>query len=356
MMAEKKLVSIIIPTYNRAHLINETLDSVLSQTYQNWECIVVDDGSTDNTSNVMQTYISIDSRFKYHHRPIDRLSGGNAARNYGFELSKGECLIFLDSDDIIINTILEHRMKYCNTHDLDILINPTGTFNNVIGDSDLLWNKVEENSSVIDFVKRFFHMDMPWHTNGPTWSRSFFKKVGGWNETLGAWQDWELHCRLLFYNPNIFINVNGVDNYFRVSEHSSIGKAYKSKAYLLSILNAILSINTLLEQDKKKYFSVRKSYSKLIFKMLINFPLENGHLWFPLKLLFKGTFFKGVSRISFFKFYVTDLLMKSYKIKKIVLKKTYVKHQLKMNLNSNYLKYKQSSLDSENIIYNVNWH
>ncbi|MGJ8551128.1 glycosyltransferase family 2 protein [Winogradskyella wichelsiae] len=348
------LVSIIIPTFNRAHLIGETLDSVLAQTYQNWECIVVDDGSTDHTAEVLSSYCDKDSRFQYHHRPADRLPGGNAARNYGFEISKGEYLIFLDSDDIIIDTNLEYRVKYCNIYDLDVLINPTGTFNNVLGDSDLLWNKVEENSSVIEFVTSYLHLDMPWHTNGPTWNRLFYEKVGGWNESLGAWQDWELHCRLLFYNPEIFINVNSVDNYFRVSQHDSIGKAYKSKTYLLSILKAILSINRLLEQDKHIYLSVRKSYCKLIFKMLINFPLDNGHLWFPLKLLYKGAFFKGVSRISFFKFYITDLLMKSYKMKNIVLKKTHEKHQLKMDLKSSYLKHKQSSLDTENVIYNVN--
>ena len=87
---KEPLVSIIIPTYNRAHLIGETLGSVLAQTYQNWECIVVDDGSTDNTEAVLATFTAKDSRFQYDQRPKDRLAGGNAARNYGFELSKGE--------------------------------------------------------------------------------------------------------------------------------------------------------------------------------------------------------------------------------------------------------------------------
>ncbi|WP_372938266.1 glycosyltransferase family 2 protein, partial [Seonamhaeicola sp.] len=84
------LVSIIIPTYNRAHLIGETLDSVLAQTYTHWECIVVDDGSSDHTSQVVATYCKNDARFQYHQRPLDRPKGANACRNYGFELSKGE--------------------------------------------------------------------------------------------------------------------------------------------------------------------------------------------------------------------------------------------------------------------------
>ncbi len=79
-MAEQPLVSIIIPTYNRAHLIGETLDSVLAQTYTNWECIVVDDGSTDATDELMAKYCAKDARIRYYHRPDLHLSGGNGAR------------------------------------------------------------------------------------------------------------------------------------------------------------------------------------------------------------------------------------------------------------------------------------
>lgn len=105
------LVSIIIPTYNRAHLIGETLDSVLAQTYQNWECIVVDDGSIDNTAEVISAYIAKDTRFQYHHRPKDRLPGGNAARNYGFEVSYGSYIQWFDSDDLMTQNLLQRQMK-----------------------------------------------------------------------------------------------------------------------------------------------------------------------------------------------------------------------------------------------------
>ncbi len=115
------LVSIIIPTYNRAHLIGETLDSVLAQTYQNWECIVVDDGSTDNTDEVMAGYIAKDFRFRYYHRPADRLPGGNAARNYGFEMSKGEYVQWFDSDDIMLPAfILTKQAAF--TPEIDLVI------------------------------------------------------------------------------------------------------------------------------------------------------------------------------------------------------------------------------------------
>ena len=82
------LISIIIPTYNRAQIIGETLDSLIAQTYANWECIAVDDGSTDNTDEVLVAYCNKDTRFQYHHRPKDKLKGPNSCRNYGFTRSK----------------------------------------------------------------------------------------------------------------------------------------------------------------------------------------------------------------------------------------------------------------------------
>lgn len=108
---EKPLVSIIIPTYNRAHLIGETLDSVLAQTYTNWECIVVDDGSTDDTDEVLKTYYNKDARFKYFKRPNLKPKGANACRNYGFELSKGEYIQWFDSDDVMLSDLLSLKIN-----------------------------------------------------------------------------------------------------------------------------------------------------------------------------------------------------------------------------------------------------
>src|SRR5690606_10638879 len=109
------LVSIIIPTYNRAHLISETLDSVLAQTYTNWECIVVDDGSSDNTDELLRTYCDKDDRFKYFHRPDTHRPGGNGARNYGLDNAKGDYITFLDSDDYIAHYAIEDKLKYANS-------------------------------------------------------------------------------------------------------------------------------------------------------------------------------------------------------------------------------------------------
>lgn len=118
---KKPLVSIIIPTYNRAHLIGQTLDSVLTQTYTNWECIIVDDGSTDKTCEIVKQYVNKDVRFKYNKRPENYAKGGNGARNYGFELSRGEYINWFDDDDIMLKSFLLDRINVIR-NGLDIII------------------------------------------------------------------------------------------------------------------------------------------------------------------------------------------------------------------------------------------
>ena len=105
------LVSVIIPSFNRANFLGETLDSILSQTYQCWECLVIDDGSTDHTPELMEFYRERDARISYHKRPKDRPKGANACRNYGFELSRGEYVNWFDDDDVMHPEKLELQIN-----------------------------------------------------------------------------------------------------------------------------------------------------------------------------------------------------------------------------------------------------
>lgn len=96
--------SIVIPTYNRAIMLEKALNSVLNQTFNNWECIVVDDGSTDNTRVLMQELINSDSRFRYIYQANAERS---AARNNGIKNANGKYICFLDSDDYYLSERLE---------------------------------------------------------------------------------------------------------------------------------------------------------------------------------------------------------------------------------------------------------
>lgn len=103
-------VSIITPCYNASQYISYTIDSVLNQTYANWEMIIVDDCSTDNSSDIIKQFISGDTRIKYF--KTDNPSGSPVLpRNIGIEKATGRYIAFLDSDDIWLPTKLEEQLK-----------------------------------------------------------------------------------------------------------------------------------------------------------------------------------------------------------------------------------------------------
>ncbi len=101
------MLSIIIPVYNREKLLQETLNSVLAQTRDDWECILIDDHSTDATESVILEYCRRDPRFRYIRRPDEAPKGPSSCRNAGYAVSKGEFVYFLDSDDLIGECFME---------------------------------------------------------------------------------------------------------------------------------------------------------------------------------------------------------------------------------------------------------
>ena len=116
MYMEKGLVSVITPTYNCAKFIGETIESVQAQTYQQWEMIIVDDCSTDNTKEIVDKYIKEDSRIKYF--CLENNSGAAVARTKAMELANGEYMAFLDSDDIWPEEKLKKQLAFMKKHDV----------------------------------------------------------------------------------------------------------------------------------------------------------------------------------------------------------------------------------------------
>ena len=106
------LISVIMPVYNREKYIGEAIESVLSQTYKNWELIIIDDGSTDTTYKIISEYANKDSRIKIFKNNINL--GISPSRNKGLMFAKGKYIGILDSDDIILPETLEKCLPYFN--------------------------------------------------------------------------------------------------------------------------------------------------------------------------------------------------------------------------------------------------
>ena len=113
-----QLVSIVTPIFNNEKVIEETIQSVLNQTYTNWELILVNDASSDNSSNLVKKFVEQDKRIKYYEFSTNK--GAAEARNYGSKMAKGDYIAFLDADDLWHKTKLEIQIKTLNEKNIDV--------------------------------------------------------------------------------------------------------------------------------------------------------------------------------------------------------------------------------------------
>lgn len=223
-------ISIIIPSYNRANYIIQTLESVLNQTSDAWDCFIVDDGSTDQTEELVRTFMQKYSDKPFYWMKNQRTKGAQGARNTGLLQSKGEYLIFLDSDDILDKHCIAHRLDMAKQNaEYQVWAFPVRLFNEKIGDSQKIWNFMNKK---IDLLDRFLLHDAPWQTLGCLWSRNAIIQIGMWDERVTSLQDWDAHIQAVIH-PNVQVwldpNERDFDAFYRVGSYDSISKKFATR-------------------------------------------------------------------------------------------------------------------------------
>lgn len=111
------LVSVIVPVYNTAHLVERCINSILQQTYLNWELLLIDDGSTDNSLSICQKYTLKDNRIRLYHKEN---GGVSSARNMGLDNARGDIITFVDADDWIKDSFIETAITNISRYDIDL--------------------------------------------------------------------------------------------------------------------------------------------------------------------------------------------------------------------------------------------
>ena len=229
--------TIIIPSFNRAHTINKTITSVLEQSFQDWELLIVDDGSTDNTKEIL-TLILADKRIKYIYQDN---SGVSAARNKGALMATGEYLVFLDSDDTVSETWLEdyytlkdykYDIIFCNMK----IIKPDNTIK-LISCLDPYNNRNSKGISIPG-----------------TWSirKNVFIASGMYDEKIKYGENTELRIRL----KEEKLNIGLIDKFNFIYHESSNGGSKNHQ-------NKIDSIIYVLDKHKEHYNN--KKHVKKVF-------------------------------------------------------------------------------------------
>ena len=181
------LVSVVIPMFNAYPYIKDMLECMEKQTYKNWELIIVDDGSTDDSISIVEKFVEKDSRIKIIKRPQSRKKGGNTCRNIGLENANGEYIIWFDADDLIAPYCIEQRVNFIREDpDIDFAIFPAVPFHVKPFDIKSVVGYKEYPDPINCFLKNF----VPFQVVTNIYKReSLLKNNIFWDELLAARQD-----------------------------------------------------------------------------------------------------------------------------------------------------------------------
>ena len=277
-----KLISVIIPTYNREETLSKAINSVFEQTYKNWELIIVDDASTDDTDSLIKQYN--DFRIKYFRNGDNR--GANYCRNLGAKYAKGEYLAFLDSDNYWLPQKLEKEMMeiegtqntivFCQCKIIDTK-NKNISREVYISSDDIPSLLVETN--VID-------------TSATLISHKNFDEAGGFDICMPRFQDWEFffraanlyHFNFKFISDCLTVNVQqknsiSVSNYKRIDALLYFYRKYKDNFLNEDWLYHHLCGKSSVEYSDDEMNYLEKELIKVITEFNLNKDDEMYKLW-----------------------------------------------------------------------------
>ncbi len=275
-------LSVVIPAYNRAHCILRTLESVFDQTYQDFEIIVIDDGSKDNTAEVLAPY---QDRITYVAQENRGLAG---TRTRAVELANTEWIAFLDSDDLWLPDNLETHVKAL-TADPSLILNTTNAliFREHIGQETNLWEfngcrevYQEPQFTLSDPLVPYLRFGLLWMQSAVI-RKSVLKQAGPWIHDLRVWMDFEYGARLAKLGPwgittepkvRILRQDDG-----EVASISSQSQTVKGIAELVRVYELILSLSELGEEESS--YVTRKlsdACSKLGWKLILEGEVSAG--------------------------------------------------------------------------------
>jgi|AntDeeMinimDraft_5_1070356.scaffolds.fasta_scaffold01025_16 glycosyltransferase involved in cell wall biosynthesis len=254
-------ISIIVPFYNRANLLLETLESIADQTYSDFEVLVVDDGSTKKSLEIAKKVMArLGPRFSYFKRPKEYPTGGNGARNFGFHKANGKYIKWFDSDDVMKPDFLEKQMRAICKHSLDGVLARCGVYNADF--SELIrkdWRlKYFSEKPIEDYVKS----QMGWQTNSGLWEKEKIKELNPFSETLQNAQEWIFHLKIL--TSNLKVGVIPEELYKMRSNERSISGVKDQNYRFNKFRSRTLGLKRLMEtKSRGKKYLLKNLYVSL---------------------------------------------------------------------------------------------
>lgn len=273
-MTTAPLVSVIVPAFNAQDYIQETLDSILAQTYPNLEVIVVDDGSTDHTAQIVESY---GSRVFYIIQ--DNSGGASVPRNTGIKKSTGEFLCFIDADDIMVPNRIEHQVDFMNKHpDVGLVFSDYRNFNNdgIFSKTHFqtcpnLWTCLKNSDQlVLDQACLYLAKENFGISGSFMIARNLLDFVPGFEPSLKACEDFYFYFQLARHTSVGLINEVGMLRRLHGSNMSD---------NLTKMLSAGILSRTLL-RDSEQNPEVRKCLNRYLVDRrdsMARFHADHGH-------------------------------------------------------------------------------
>lgn len=279
-------IAIIIPVYNRANLLPETLNSIIEQTFTDWECILVDDQSTDDSFKVMEEYQKKDNRIKAYKRPLESKKGANACRNFGFTKSAGAYIKWFDSDDIMLPNHLETAYHTIVDNSLDFVVTDTLNFNHENGEMLEKPYNFSRNKVIIT-AENFALNKIGWITDDFLGTRESVDRIK-FNENITDGDEYNFFVKMLHQSvKGIFIKE--VLTHRRIHNDSITVKNSENNIAYLSII-ATLKFQT--AQDLIAYENIELIRWFLSGYMRYSFMLATEKVTIP----YKGEAFKLICK------------------------------------------------------------
>ncbi len=270
-------VTIIMATYNRGHFIVESLLSIQNQVYTDWECLIIDDGGTDETDKIITPILENDVRFQYLKRPDNYNKGLSGCRNYGLDTAKGEFIIFFDDDDIAH----PQNLELCVLELQDVGISFCRYIRDVFFESfDYVFDYSKTYTSFyIDKkdVERMLKNELQFNSCAIMWKRECFEK-NRFAENVLYSEDWELYSRIVSSGYR-GISIDKPLFFGRKHANSMTGEFYRNdplrrESFTVAILLVVQSLKEkqLLTYSLKRYFIATaiefKEYN--LYKKILN--------------------------------------------------------------------------------------
>jgi len=259
MNSDNPKITILLATFNRAHLIAETLDSILAQTYINWECLIVDDHSKDGTEGVIAKYIAQDSRFEYYLKTDNYQPGLSGTRNYGLDLAaerNAEFIQFFDDDDIM------HPQK------LELQIRPL-LASNILQFTVCKFQKILENTNGRKIINPEMNLDSIHFGNSvltgkvrinslcPLFRMSLINRFR-FDESLKYAEEWELFVRMGYLSPVKYLVID--DYLFQYRKHTNSLTMGEDKNYEKMKTSAVVRVKILNFLNKHNLHTEQSIY------------------------------------------------------------------------------------------------